>query len=188
MSDIASNKSKLNTDEVAQDKPLSEALQTKYGANINYLIDTTDTQTSDIASLDSRLDTAEGDINTIQANGKNIVLLHSATGDQITRFLPTSTTQCDTSTNSPTGSQWVTTYWVGAVTAASSVSSNYRISAFVKAHSPNTSTGTPQGNFVEILLYDSTIAPASNRFCTHYTNYLTSNIFIDLEIWEIQSV
>jgi hypothetical protein len=39
MSDIINATSKLNTDEVAQDKPTSEALFSKVGANINALID-----------------------------------------------------------------------------------------------------------------------------------------------------
>lgn len=39
MADITSAIDKMNTDEVAQDKPLTEALFTKIGANINGLID-----------------------------------------------------------------------------------------------------------------------------------------------------
>ncbi len=60
MADIASARSKLNTDEVAQDKPMTEALHTKIGADINYLIDERDV-------ADQRLDVAEADIANLEA-------------------------------------------------------------------------------------------------------------------------
>lgn len=55
MADLASVKAKENDVENAQDAPVSEALMVKKGQNVNYLIDTTDTQTSDISALTSSI-------------------------------------------------------------------------------------------------------------------------------------
>jgi hypothetical protein len=61
MADIASARAKLNTDEVAQDKPITEALHSKIGADINYLIDERDT-------LDSRADELEDRVSDLITN------------------------------------------------------------------------------------------------------------------------
>lgn len=62
MADIPSAIDKMNTDEVAQDKPLTEALFTKIGANINGLID--DVVEEDLVDrvedLEGRVDDATG--------------------------------------------------------------------------------------------------------------------------------
>lgn len=52
MADISSVKDKINTDEVGANKPLSEALNTKYGENINYLIDTTDDHETRVSAIE----------------------------------------------------------------------------------------------------------------------------------------
>lgn len=56
MADIASAKSKMNDVEINADAPLSEALHEKLGANINYLIDTTDDHETRLDSLETVVD------------------------------------------------------------------------------------------------------------------------------------
>lgn len=55
MADIASAKVKMTDIEIAANAPLTETLHVKYGANINYLIDTTDSHTSSISSINTSL-------------------------------------------------------------------------------------------------------------------------------------
>jgi hypothetical protein len=54
MADLASIEDKITDIEVAANAPLSEALNTRYGSNINGLIDKTDSQDSRITALESR--------------------------------------------------------------------------------------------------------------------------------------
>ena len=63
MADIPASKSPIDTDDVAANKPVSEALNIKYGANINGLIITSDnnaaniaTNTADISQLETTVD------------------------------------------------------------------------------------------------------------------------------------
>lgn len=80
MADIASSKSKMNDTEINADAPLSEALHEKIGANINYLIDTTDNQ-------ETRLDNLE----TEAANGTGFISGNvTTTGNVATAVRPAS--------------------------------------------------------------------------------------------------
>ncbi len=73
MADLPSVESKLNDLEVAQNKPVTEALLTKIGSNINALIDADVVHDSDIADLESDLTTLTTRVNS----AKNVTTLYN---------------------------------------------------------------------------------------------------------------
>ena len=62
MADLPSSFVKVNDVEVAQDAPVTEALFSKLGSNDNYLKDESDSQDTDIATINSTLTTHAGAI------------------------------------------------------------------------------------------------------------------------------
>jgi hypothetical protein len=74
MANIPSAASYMNDVEVRFEAALSEQLFTKYGANINYLLDSHSSQGSSITTLQGQMSTAQSDITNLSSSNVTLVL------------------------------------------------------------------------------------------------------------------